>query len=83
MGYNARNDEFHENLERMRRDRGSIRGLVSYRPAIQRASIRKEVCLVLADNRRGARVEASLAYHRVRGLQHRHRPRSDREAPRS
>ena len=82
MGYNARNDEIHENLERMPGAR-SLRGLVSYRPPVQRAPIRGERHMVLADSGRRARIKASLARHRVRCLRHRHRHRSDREASRS
>jgi hypothetical protein len=44
------------------------------RPAVQRAAIREEDRVVLADNSRGARLEASLAHHRLRRLRDDHRP---------
>ena len=59
-----------------------IRGCARHRQTIQRASIREKDRVVLADNRRRARLQTSLAHHRVRCLRHRHRPRFDREAPR-
>ena len=65
MGYNARNDEIHENVERMRPERESVRGFARYRPAVQRATIREEDRMVLADNQRRVRVKTSLASHRV------------------
>ena len=61
MGYNARNDEIHENLERMRREREAYEDTL----AIQRSAICQEGRVVLADNLRCARLEASLAHHRV------------------
>jgi len=65
MGYNARNDEIHENLERMRRKREAYEDSLAIVRQFQRASIREKDRVVLADSRCRARVEASLARHRV------------------
>jgi len=73
MGYNARNDEIHENLERMRRDREAYEDSLAIVRQFNTRLSAKEDRLVLADNSRRARVEASLAHHRVRCLQHGHR----------
>ena len=83
MGYNARNDEIHENLERMRRDREAYEDSLAIVRQFNTRLSAKEDRLVLADNSRRARVEASLAHHRVRCLQQRHRSRPYREASRS
>jgi len=73
MGHNARNDEIHENLERMRRDREAYEDSLAIVRQFNTRLSAKEDRLVLADNSRRARVEASLAHHRVRCLQHGHR----------
>ena len=73
MGYNASNDEIHENLERMRRDREAYEDSLAIVRQFNTRLSAKEDRLVLADNSRRARVEASLAHHRVRCLQHGHR----------
>jgi hypothetical protein len=65
MGYNTRNDEIHENLERMAP--GSMRrsGFARYR-AVQRPAVREEDRVVLANGRCAARLQTSLADHRLR-----------------
>ena len=73
MGYNARNDEIHENLQRTRRDREAYEDSLAIVRQFNTRLSAKEDRLVLADNSRRARVEASLAHHRVRCLQHGHR----------
>jgi len=83
MGYNARNDEIHENLERMRLEREAYEDSLAIVRQFNARLSREEDGLVLADNLRCARVEASLAHHRVRRLRHGDRSRSDREAARS
>ena len=65
MGYNARNDEIHENLERMRREREAYEDSLAIARQFKRAAIGDEERVVLADSSRRAHVEASLACHRV------------------
>ena len=65
MGYNARNDEIHENLERMRREHEAYEDSLAVVRQFNAATIREEDRLVLADDRQRARLEASLAHHRV------------------
>ena len=64
MGYNARNDEIHENLERMRREREAYEDALAIIRQFN-APVHEEDRVVLADSRCRARVEASLAHHRV------------------
>ena len=52
MGYNARNDEIHENLERMRRDREAYEDSLAIVRQFNTRLSAKEDRLVLADNRR-------------------------------
>ena len=65
MGYNARNDEIHENLERMRREREAYEDALAIVRQFQRPPVREENRVVLADSRRCAGVETSLARHCV------------------
>ena len=72
MGYNARNDEIHENLERMRREREAYEdSLAIVRQFNARLSAKKNR-MVLADSGRCARIQTSLACNSVRRLRHRH-----------
>jgi len=57
----------------MRRDREAYEDSLAIVRQFNTRLSAKEDRLVLADNSRRARVEASLAHHRVRCLQHGHR----------
>ena len=70
MGYNARNNEIRDNIERMRRDREAYADAL---PAVEQFNAwlsAKKSARVLADDRRRARFKTSLASHRLRQLRH-------------
>ena len=65
MGYNARNDEIRDNVTRMRRD-WAANANRSQPFAASMPACRERLFVVLAEDRRRARLKASLADHRVR-----------------